>query len=220
MIDFYAAPENEKIITGAAVKKRTGIIKDPRYAAHCMGPEEPECPERLDVLHALLQEPELTGCFQDISPRKAEREELQRVHSLDYIQRLEATSGQENTYLDEDTRTSPLSHEVALLAAGGLCRAIEQVHAGRVDNAFALIRPPRTPCRTGGSQGILPLQQCGHRRALRPEQAGAGAHPDRRLGPSSRQWDPTLFRKRSVGAVLLHPSGVYLSPQWTPAGDR
>ena len=154
MIEFDAAPENEKIKTGPTVKQRTGIIKDPRYAGHCMGPDEPECPERLDVLYALLQEPELAGCFQDISPRKAEKEELERVHSADYIQRLEATSGRGAVYLDEDTRTSALSNEVALLAAGGLCRAIEQVHLGRVDNAFALIRPPGHHAERSAAKGF------------------------------------------------------------------
>ena len=142
MIDLDTAKENEEVTNWPVEKKRTGILKDPRYVGHCMGPDEPECPERLDVLYALLQEPELDGCFQDISPRKAEKEELERVHSEAYIQRLEATSGRGSVYLDEDTRTSPLSNEVAQLAAGGLCRAIEAVHAGRVNNAFALVRPP------------------------------------------------------------------------------
>ncbi|MEE4113134.1 MAG: histone deacetylase, partial [Desulfobacteraceae bacterium] len=141
MIDGNAIAEGEKL-NGRPARKRTGILKDPRYAGHCMGPGEPECPERLYVLYALLQEPELSGCLVDILPRMAQKDELQRVHSPDYISRLEATSGRGAVYLDEDTRTSALSNEVAQLAAGGLCRAIEEVHAGRVDNAFALVRPP------------------------------------------------------------------------------
>ena len=142
MIDFDAASQNEPTNSGPVANRRTGILKDPRYTGHCMGPDELECPERLDVLYALLQDPDLSGCFMDISPRMAEKDELQRVHSADYISRLEATSGRGSVCLDEDTRTSALSNDVARLAAGGLCRAIEAVHAGRVDNAFALVRPP------------------------------------------------------------------------------
>jgi acetoin utilization deacetylase AcuC-like enzyme len=135
-------------------EKRTGIIRDPRYAGHCMGPEEPECPERLDVLNALLQESDLSGCFEDITPRMAEKDELRHVHSPDYIRRLEATSGRGAVYLDEDTRTSSHSHEAALLAAGGLCRAIEQVHAGNVENAFALVRPPGHHAERNSARGF------------------------------------------------------------------
>ena len=123
-------------------RRRTGIVKDPRYAGHCMGPGEPECPERLDVLYALLEEPEIGDRVSIIPPRRAEATELARVHTERHIRRLEATAGQRPTYLDEDTRTAPLSNEAALLAAGGLCRAIEAVDTGAVDNAFALVRPP------------------------------------------------------------------------------
>jgi len=142
MIDVDPAAQSEKSKNGPVLKRRTGILKDPRYTGHCMGPGELECPERLDVLYALLQEPVLNSCFQDISPSMVAREDLARVHSADYIDHLETTSGKPATYLDEDTRTSSLSNEVAQLAAGGLCRAIEAVHAGQVDNAFALVRPP------------------------------------------------------------------------------
>jgi acetoin utilization deacetylase AcuC-like enzyme len=122
--------------------KKTGIIQDPRYADHCAGDVNPECSDRVRVLYAMLQEPAMRGNFQDISPRRAEKEELLRVHSPEYIRRLENTHGKSYTYLDPDTQASALSHETALLAAGGLCRAIELVHAGKLDNAMALVRPP------------------------------------------------------------------------------
>jgi len=125
-----------------AAKRRTGIVTDARCAGHCMGLDEPECPERLDVLQTMLREPALQGLFFDIPARMAEKEELERVHAPEYIRRLEATGHQSCVCLDDDTRTSPLSHEAALLAAGGLCQAIEQVHSGKVDNAFAMVRPP------------------------------------------------------------------------------
>ncbi|MEW6673105.1 MAG: histone deacetylase [Thermodesulfobacteriota bacterium] len=122
--------------------KRTGIVKDPRYAQHCVDPGHPECPQRLAVLYTMLQEPGMRDNFQDIAPRNAETEAILQVHSKAYIQRLEATEGKACTYLDADTQTSPLSHEAALLSIGGLCRAIELVHAGELDTAFALVRPP------------------------------------------------------------------------------
>jgi acetoin utilization deacetylase AcuC-like enzyme len=121
---------------------RTGVVQDPRYADHCPGPDHPECAQRQTVLNDMLNEPEMRGYFQPIKPRRAEKEELLRVHSPKYIRRLEDTQGKAYTYLGPDIQTSPFSYETALLAAGGLCRAIELVHAGELDNAIALVRPP------------------------------------------------------------------------------
>jgi len=122
--------------------KRTGVGYAQPYVDHCTGPGHPEWPERLAVIHAMLQAPDMQGPFEVVMPRGAARAELLQVHSEDYVRRLEQTEGQDVTRLDADTQTSPRSHEAALLAAGGLCRAIELVHAGELDNAFALVRPP------------------------------------------------------------------------------
>jgi len=134
--------------------RRTGIVNDPRFAGHCMGPDQPECQQRLDILCTMLEEAGLRNVFQEITPRRAEKKELLRVHSTDYIQRLEETEGKETIYLDPDTCTSPLSHEAALLAAGGFCRAVEQVHTGSLDNAFALIRPPGHHAERDAAKGF------------------------------------------------------------------
>ncbi len=122
--------------------RKTGIVLDRRYADHCTAPGHPECSERMDVLQRMAQAPDMCNHFRFIEPRRAEKEELLAVHSPDYIQCLTDTEGKACTYLDADTQTSPFSHETALLAAGGLCRAIELVQSGQLDNAFALVRPP------------------------------------------------------------------------------
>jgi len=131
--------------TGEIMKtaaRKTGIVLDRRYADHCTDPGHPECPERLEVLISMVQEPDMRKHLSVIEPRKAEKEELIAVHSPAYIQCLEDTRGKDCTYLEADTPTSFFSHETALLAAGGLCRAIDLVTAGELDNAFALVRPP------------------------------------------------------------------------------
>ena len=53
-----------------------------------------------------------------------------------------------------DTCTSPRSHEAALLAAGGVCRAIVRVHDGTLDNAFALVRPPGHHAERAAAKGF------------------------------------------------------------------
>ena len=122
--------------------RKTGVVLDRRYADHCNAPGHPECAERLEVLQRMAQAPDMQAHFRFIEPRKAETEELLAVHSPDYIQCLTDTEGRACTYLDADTQTSPFSHQTALLASGGLCRAIDLVKSGELDNAFALVRPP------------------------------------------------------------------------------
>jgi len=106
------------------------------------------------VLNDLLNEPDMRGHFQPITPRRAEKEELLQVHSPKYLRRLEDSRGQACTYLGPDTQASPFSYETALLAAGGLCRAIELVHTGQLDNAIALVRPPGHHAERSKAQGF------------------------------------------------------------------
>lgn len=125
-----------------AREKQTGIVKDDRYLNHCAGEDHPECPERLQALYSMLEDPDMAGRFKEVTARSATKEELHLVHSPDYVKQLEATEGAAFTSLDSDTGTCALSHEAALLAAGGLCRAVALVCSGELRNAFALIRPP------------------------------------------------------------------------------
>jgi acetoin utilization deacetylase AcuC-like enzyme len=109
---------------------------------HRMGPHHPESPRRLQVLYTMLEAPDMQGHYQEVPVRQAEKDELHLVHSAEYVERLAATAGKEYTYLDPDTQTSSGSYEAALLAVGGMCEAISLVNSGRLDNAFALVRPP------------------------------------------------------------------------------
>jgi len=75
--------------------------------------------------------------------------------------------------LDADTTLSPGSFEAALRAAGGATYAVDEVMAGKAANAFVATRPPGHPHRDGAADGVLPVQQRRHRRALRPRRSTA-----------------------------------------------
>jgi len=120
---------------------RTGIVKDDRYMEHDMGPFHPESPKRLEVIYRMLEE-ETALDFLEVDPRPAEEEEVERVHTASHFASIRATAGKERVHLDPDTSTCARSFEVALLAAGGLLEAADAVMEGKVENAFALIRPP------------------------------------------------------------------------------
>lgn len=122
--------------------KKTGIVKDQRYLQHSAGAYHPESPERLAAVHAMLENPAMVDKFVQITPREATHKEIEMIHALSYVEYIASTAGKDSVYLDPDTATSPESYEIAKLAAGGLLNAIDNVMEKKVDNAFALVRPP------------------------------------------------------------------------------
>jgi len=121
---------------------RTGIVKDNLYLEHVMDPGHPESPERLRVIYKMLEELEMKNLFQSVKPRIATREELEMIHSPHYIDLIAQTSGKPYYRLDMDTSTCAKSYEAALLASGGLLELTKAVMEGKLDNGFALVRPP------------------------------------------------------------------------------
>jgi len=120
----------------------TGIVKDWRYLEHDMGPAHPESPDRLRAIYKMLEKDKAFSSFRIIEPRPATGTEIELIHTKAYHDRIRQTAGLERAYLDPDTSTSPKSYETALLAAGGTLRAAEMIMEKKIDDAFALVRPP------------------------------------------------------------------------------
>ncbi len=121
---------------------QTGIVRDERYLDHAMGSGHPESPERLRVIYKMLEEKEMQNWLQEVKPRRARREEVEAVHSPDYIDIFASTSGKFYFRFDSDTCTGPKSYESELLAAGGFLELIRNVMEGKLKNGFAFVRPP------------------------------------------------------------------------------
>ncbi len=119
----------------------TGLVYHPDYLKHDLR-VHPENANRLRSIVKVLEEKGLMKKLTAISPRKATRKELEYVHEIDYISKLEVFCREGERYLDADTYISPASFEVALLAVGGVLEAVDAVIQGKVKNALALIRPP------------------------------------------------------------------------------
>jgi acetoin utilization deacetylase AcuC-like enzyme len=77
-----------------------------------------------------------------ISPRAATIDEITANHDRRYIEQVRSTAGKPFFVFDADTTAYAKSYETALLAAGGLLELIDHVVAGKVDNGFAMVRPP------------------------------------------------------------------------------
>jgi acetoin utilization deacetylase AcuC-like enzyme len=120
---------------------KTGIVKDMRYMDHNMGDFHPESPKRIEAIYKMIEK-DISFPYLTIEPRFATEEEIQGIHTSSYVSAIKATSGKERVALDSDTSTSARSYEVALLAAGGVLKAIELILQGKVQNGFAFVRPP------------------------------------------------------------------------------
>jgi acetoin utilization deacetylase AcuC-like enzyme len=116
------------------------LIHSDRLAEHQTPPGHPERPERADVMDAVANRWRERGA-EVVAPREATKEQLARVHDVDYIRRISETTGRARA-LDPDTYTSPESYEIALLAAGAAIDGVERVMGGSHTTALALVRPP------------------------------------------------------------------------------
>ncbi len=124
----------------------TYVCTDDLFLHHRPLGEHPERPERLQAITAALATSELRGRYRHVAPRRATAEELQRVHTADYLHDLWVRMGDQNPkgsgWLDPDTYYGPGSYEAALSAAGGTVDLALRVLGSQQDNGFALVRPP------------------------------------------------------------------------------
>ncbi len=121
----------------------TAFISHPSFLLHEMGPQHPECPERLTAIRDRLIATGIDGHLVHHDAPRATREQVLRAHDARYVDRLEAASPASGlAYLDPDTALNPHSLDAAWHAAGALVLATDLVMEGRVDNAFCAVRPP------------------------------------------------------------------------------
>lgn len=120
---------------------KVGFTYDPIYLRHDTG-HHVENAKRLEAIVSYLEESQLKQQLILIEPRAASVGELSLVHQKEHIYHIQEVAQRGGGWLDVDTVMSANSYEVALYAVGGLIKAAEAVLEGRVDNAFALVRPP------------------------------------------------------------------------------
>ncbi len=130
----------------------TGLVYDHRYLEHGTG-DHPENRRRLEAVVSYLQVTSLLDSLVLIEPRALREERLLEVHSPGMVERVRKTCAAGGGRIDMDTIVSGESFDIALLAAGGVVTAVDEVMRGAVDNAMALVRPPghhATPSRSMG----------------------------------------------------------------------
>jgi acetoin utilization deacetylase AcuC-like enzyme len=117
------------------------LYSSPRFLDHDTG-DHPECAERLRQIMSQLDQTGLAKACRrpDWAPVSAER--LARIHSPAYTEQVARFAGEGGGRIETDTMVSPASYDVALLAAGAVCDAVQRVVAGEDQHALCLVRPP------------------------------------------------------------------------------
>jgi acetoin utilization deacetylase AcuC-like enzyme len=129
----------------------TGFVWHESYAWHDAGRAsqnrwvEPhpalDRPETKRRLQSLVAASGLLDLLAPIPARVATREELVRFHTPTYVDRIAVLGAGDGGDAGESARFGPGGFELARLAVGGCLEAVDAVLEGRVDNAYALVRP-------------------------------------------------------------------------------
>ncbi len=149
----------------------TGWVFDERFLWHDSGaaagtrgpggwiqPGQPyEQPGVAARTRALIDASGMRARLSAVAARPATREELLRVHTASWLERLEATAQAGGGLAAENVPVGRDSVEIARLAAGGAIEAVGAVLDGPVDNAYAWLRPPGHHAGPRGGRGFCLL---------------------------------------------------------------
>ncbi len=135
MAGWGDSPAGSAIVT-------TLLVSHPLFAEHLVPPGHPERPDRIRVVTETLEEPEFAALRRD-EALAADLDSVAACHPLAYLESLRRYVPPDGLrQLDPDTFVSPKSFDVAMLAAGAACQAVDDVMMRVADNAFCAVRPP------------------------------------------------------------------------------
>jgi acetoin utilization deacetylase AcuC-like enzyme len=132
----------------------TYLYSHPACIEHDPGEMHPECPDRLRSVLTGLDEAPFKHLHREEAP-KIDLASIERIHKPYYVENIiESSPKSGRIYLDPDTALSSGSLEAALRASGGAIHAVDQVVAGKADNAFCAIRPPGHHAESSQAMGF------------------------------------------------------------------
>ena len=133
------------------------VITDERFFDHDTGFRHPERPDRLTAALAGVAAVDTELLSGSCAPRRAERSELEFVHHPEMIDRVADIAARGGGHLDADTPMGEASFDAALLAAGAVLSAVEQLGSDGTASggeAYCLVRPPGHHATPAASMGF------------------------------------------------------------------
>src|SRR5271169_5869107 len=141
-------------LPGGGQRMTTAYITHADCLRHEMGAGHPERPERLSAINEHLRTSGLLAQLRCLEAPAADAADLKRVHLSSYVDQIFENAPTEGyLQLDPDTAMNPYSLAAAQRAAGAGLLAVDEVIAGRAQNAFCAVRPcghHATPVRSMG----------------------------------------------------------------------
>ena len=197
-----------------------GTFAGPMRATGWIQPgEASENPEAKRRIKNLLDVSGFARHLTPITPEAATEADIRRVHTESHIAQVKELSAGNGGQLGFSAFTGPGGYEIALLAAGATMAATEAVIAGRVDNAYALVRPPGHHAGLSGSMGFCIFNNIAV--AIRAAQARHGVGR-----VAIVDWDvhhgngtqAVFYDDPTVLAISLHQEGVFPQAAQPPFG--
>lgn len=120
-----------------------GFFMDDAALDHDPGPMHPESPARYKAVREALRNGGFLDQWPVYGPRKITREDLARVHRVEYLQLAEEEIHRGALQLSTgDTQVNHHSWDAAVLSAGCAVAAVDSVAEGLCRRAFSPMRPP------------------------------------------------------------------------------
>jgi len=120
----------------------SAYITHPDCLRHDMGAGHPECPARLSAINEHMRSSGTLDALRCLEAPLADADDLKRVHRPAYVDLIFENAPTEGyVQLDPDTAMNPYSLGAARRAAGAGLLAVDELLAGRAENAFCAVRP-------------------------------------------------------------------------------
>ena len=151
----------------------TAYITHSDCLRHDMGAGHPECPDRLHAVNDQMRASGVLDLVHCLDAPLADPDDLKRVHEARYVDSIFANAPARGyLQLDPDTAMNPHSIDAARRAAGAGLLAVDEVTAGRAQNAFCAVRPCGHHATRARSMGFCIFNNVAVAAAYALEQAG------------------------------------------------